>query len=345
MDRKRKMHRIISIGLIVIFLVFINYNVFNNIMSEPEFQELVNSGNINTIDKSELIVPILLMYFFSIITYLFSPFGIFTFCYIAYRIAVAVTIRKNRKHPKFDVEYFRDYLNKISPAYVSYLIDYRTEVDRDVPAHLLKLQLDGYILENNGTFTVSQKDKTNLNNSDMILLDFVESNFQNKGLLVSYKNAIAVEMLKHKYLKQTFNIMQFKNLGLMFFLPQFCLFFLPFLSVAFFDSNPAIVIFIVVVLGLILPILTFAAPVIIVIKIILYFRYGSIKRTEKGNELLGQIYGLKNFLEDFTNIDDSTLKEAYLREHYLVYAIVLGINDLVTNTMLDKIKLQMNKNS
>lgn len=345
MDRKRKMHRIISIGLIVIFLIFINYNVYTNLMSEPEFQELVNSGNINTIDKSELVFPILLMYGFSIIMYLFSPLGIFTFCYIIYRIALAVTIRKNRKHPKFDVEYFRDYLNKISPAYVSYLIDYRTEVDRDVPAHLLKLQLDGYIFENNGIFTVSEKDKTSLNDSDMLLLEFVESNFQNRGLLVSYKNAIAKEMLKHNYLKQTFNIMQFKNLGLMFFLPQVCLILLPFLSFRFFETNPTLAIFIVVVLGIGLPILMFLAPVIIVIKIVLYFRYGSLKRTEKGNELLGQIYGLKKFLEDFTNIDDSTLKEAYLREHYLVYAIVLGINDLATNTMLDKIKIQMNKNA
>ena len=345
MDKKRKMHRIISIGLIVIFIIFINYNVYTNLMNEPEFKELINSGNINTIDKSEFIMPILLLYFFSIITYLFSPLGIFTFCYIIYRIAVAVTIRKNRKHPKFDVEYFRDYLNKISPAYVSYLIDYRTEVDRDVPAHLLKLQLDGYILENNGIFTVSEKDKTNLNNSDMILLDFVSSNFQNKSLLISYKNAIAKEMLQQNYLKQTFNIMQFRNLGLMFFLPQVCLVILPFLGVAFFESNPTLTIIIIFALGITLPILVFSAPVIIVIKIVLYFRYGSIKRTEKGNEWLGQIYGLKNFLEDFTNIDDSTLKEAYLREHYLVYAIVLGINDLATDTMLDKIKIQMNKNA
>ena len=86
----------------------------------------------------------------------------------------------------------------------------------------------------------------------------------------------------------------------------------------------------------------FFFPAIIVAKIIAYVKYGLGKRTKKGEELLEQIYGLKNFLKDFSIIKERKLEELYLQEHYLVYALTLGVNNKVDNEILDKIKKHIN---
>ena len=53
--------------------------------------------------------------------------------------------------------------------------------------------------------------------------------------------------------------------------------------------------------------------------------------------------GLKNFLREFSNLDKSTLKELALREYYIVYAIVLEINENIDDEVLLKIKKQMER--
>lgn len=342
MDRKKKIYKIINICIIVIAIIYINASAWITLLDNPEFITIIQNINLNNI--GEIIKPISMSYFFSTMVFMFGPFGLFITGYIIYRVIKSRAIRKNRKHPKFDIEYFRDYLNKVSPACVSYLIDFELDLDRDVSAHLLKLQLDGYIEEQNGIFKVTQKDQTNLKSSDIILLDFIESNFRDTSKLYQYKNVIVNEMVDEKYIKYTFEKGDFKKFATLFVTLQFITFTSPILvSVLLSSDSPVftIIFSITLVLGSIMMIST---PVILIAKVIIYIKWGAIKRTEKGNMLLEQIYGLKKFLEDFTNIDDSNLNEVHLREYYLVYAVVLGVNDIAGDTMLEKIKKQMNQN-
>lgn len=51
------------------------------------------------------------------------------------------------------------------------------------------------------------------------------------------------------------------------------------------------------------------------------------KRTIKVKGLLKSIYGLKNFLLDFGNLEEKNYKEVYTRDYYLIYAVALGLND------------------
>ena len=50
---------------------------------------------------------------------------------------------------------------------------------------------------------------------------------------------------------------------------------------------------------------------------------------EKANQLLG----LKNFLNDFSSVDEKTPKEVHLWEDYLIYAALFGISDKVAKTL------------
>lgn len=56
-------------------------------------------------------------------------------------------------------------------------------------------------------------------------------------------------------------------------------------------------------------------------------------RTEKGVEIASKVKGLYQFLNDFGNMKDKSEKELILWEEYLVYAVVLGINEPVVKEL------------
>lgn len=64
----------------------------------------------------------------------------------------------------------------------------------------------------------------------------------------------------------------------------------------------------------------------------------NIIRTKKGNQILKNFLELKNFLNDFSNLDYSTWKEVYTRDYYLIYAVVLGINKKIPKEIMKMLK-------
>lgn len=72
---------------------------------------------------------------------------------------------------------------------------------------------------------------------------------------------------------------------------------------------------------------------------ILFFIYviASTKRSKVGNEDYSKWKALKNFMSDFSNMDEKELPELFLWEKYLVYATAFGIADKVQKEMKIKI--------
>lgn len=63
-------------------------------------------------------------------------------------------------------------------------------------------------------------------------------------------------------------------------------------------------------------------------------------RTKEGNLLTEKIYGLKNFIKDFSNLSEATKKELVLWDEFLIYAIILEENTKI----LEEISNYSNKN-
>lgn len=288
-------------------------------------------------------------YNFALIHFIVIMFLLFTmniiplFLYIAgiitYYSTKRAMIKRNKKHKKFDIKYFRDDLKKMSPSYISYILDFKIELEKDVAAHILKLYLDKYIKYENNKFIITSKSQEDLHESDKCLLDFVKNNFNDVTFLDRYQNQIKLELQEQGYI--TYFI---SKRDIISFFSGFAVSFIGIttLSAASSLSGNPLVKFIVFLLCLLFVLGIFFFPAIIVAKIIAYVKYGLGKRTKKGEELLEQIYGLKNFLKDFSIIKERKLEEVYLQEHYLVYALTLGVNNKVDNEILDKIKKHIN---
>lgn len=340
MDRKKKIFRIIDICLIIGLLIYAGVIAVSMIkLQDFNVSVDVMGKDINPGSKTETVIVFVVVFLAAIFIALANPIGLVALIYVVCRIINGYITRKNKKHPKFDIEYFRDDLDKISPAYMSYLIDFELDIDTDVPAHILKLELDGYIKEENNHLVVTDKNKSKLANSDLIILNMVQNDFKNLYKLDEYKLTVENEMERAGYIKKRMP----KNQFITIFSIMFALNFLPFFSTIFMigpmNEFRMIIFFIVTIISFFSPFILF---VFVFAYIFVYARKKSIKRTDKGNEMLEKIYGLKKFLSDFTNLEDSRLKEAKIREYYLVYAIVLDINDVAEDEMLSRIKKTMN---
>ena len=56
-----------------------------------------------------------------------------------------------------------------------------------------------------------------------------------------------------------------------------------------------------------------------------------IKRTDYGNQMAECVYGIKNFIHDYSNLSMADKRQVVLWEDYLVYAVVLEENEEIVN--------------
>ena len=56
-----------------------------------------------------------------------------------------------------------------------------------------------------------------------------------------------------------------------------------------------------------------------------------IRRTEYENQMAECVYGMKNFIHDYSNLNVADRQQVVLWEDYLVYAVVLEENEEIVN--------------
>ena len=68
----------------------------------------------------------------------------------------------------------------------------------------------------------------------------------------------------------------------------------------------------------------------------LVFINKNYRRTAKGTELLNKAYALKNYLKDYSIINERKEEEIVLWEYYLVYATLLNVNEEIQDEVIQK---------
>jgi Predicted membrane protein (DUF2207). len=86
---------------------------------------------------------------------------------------------------------------------------------------------------------------------------------------------------------------------------------------------------------ILLSVVSIFVAIFMIIEQLLYFNKDYL-RTMKGNDLLNKTYALKNYLKEFSIIEDKTEKELILWEYYLIYGVILDVNVKIEDTLIDK---------
>ncbi len=256
--------------------------------------------------------------------------------------------------PDFKGDYFRELPSQDSPALVSYLTYMRKITDEVVPATLLDLIRRKYIIldysgadmsskHSNFTFTLNQEmDQTKILSHERSFLNWIFKIVGN-GQVVSSRQiedfgignvdkakkfqAAAKQFVrfaekdaeKKKFFETGFELKKSKVM-IAILLPIVSL------LIAFYTANVyslnnwiAIIISCTTILGYTVYVKTIK------------------KRSVSGNELFTKWMAFKNFLLDFSNMDDYPIPGIIVWEHYLVYATVFKIADKVSSQLSVKL--------
>ena len=329
---QKKVDFLLKLGMFFFSILVIFYFVVG--MKAEHF--IINDVPYSITQTENIILSFVFALIFLFVFFSVPPFGFITY-YLIYRTITQNKIRKNSKFEQKNLEYCREHLNNLSPSLLSYLDNFELEYEKDICAHILKLIYEKYISIENNQFIITNKDTNMLSQSDLFILNSIKARkinfmFKNQYEKVIEQEAKEQNLITNKNEQTGKFILQFFGLNfLTVFFGQF--------AIAFTIKNIQNFSFIFILIDIVLMFLPGIIMVYMFIKIFIAFhsKYNLI-RTKKGNQILKNAKGLKKFLQDFSNLDNSTWKEVYTRDYYLIYAVVFGINEKIPKEIIEMLK-------
>lgn len=361
---------LIAFGLCLLYFEMImhffgmkGFLILNLLVKFPSFIiELLKVSNSVSAVLASLFVMVLFIVIFIIFFLIFTfPFNIICLAYIKNKKRVLKESTTYKTIQDFD--YFRDSLGDISPATISLVTDLKIENKKDFGATIMKLYQMKKIDFVNDEIIVLNASLDGLKRSEMFILDALISdknsgtNTINSANNISLWNTICIdESIEEGFVenKRSKSKVMFKIIALIILFIgtiYICLN----LEVNFNQKIPilekyesgvsnkvvlndpelfdSLIIIGKQTLFVINGIVTFILPLYILIYYVSSkVMAPKIRRTQKGKILIEQIAGMKNFIHDFSNLDEVTKEHIALWDHFLIYAIVLEENtDIVNN--------------
>jgi len=279
-----------------------------------------------------------------------------------------------------DLDYYREKLDGLSPVTISMLTDMRIEPEKDVTATLLHYQMNGIISIEGNVVKVLRPDDPSLLPSDKILLQVIVSrggvlSGDLAAQLTDWKNTATRESLGGRYFQNidpavlkkkntsscTLGCVSLAAIPILFF--GFVAFLLNSKVMKYMndilDSLPESagnrdliqliktdgmfaqgVMYMLIFLILFLVFL--AWPLIAGARVIAGIAGNErLTRTREGEELTEYIYGMKNFLHDFSELSEANKEQLILWDDFLIYAVVLEENDQILKEIFTRKSLNI----
>lgn len=339
--------------LFIIFILIINIITFINGGIEETIYIFKNSDDF--LVRLGWIIFIIMVIFVKSLPYLAIYYG---FKY---------TIKKyNKSRRTFDVvndiDYYRDIFKDVSPATMSLIMDLELEKKKDIGAMKLYYELnDIYLYEKDGGVYLNNPNNVKLNKSDDILLNCFFKKKNSIFVLNEWKENVITENINNNLIRRKNNNEKKKvGCGLFVLLNILSIGYIIF-AVVYLIKNIHVYNLFVSELEMVgldnIDVLNFLASnpeyfkltfILLLTPIFLLFGFWNIissfihlfvssmvhvkdkfKRTPDGNVLAEKLYGMKNFIHNFSNLDDATKEHLVLWKEFLIYAVVLEENDIV----------------
>lgn len=265
-----------------------------------------------------------------------------------------------------DLEYFRDKLTGLSPIEISMLTDLNIEMEKDVSAKLLQYQMDGIINIDGNFVQIINPDAPSLSANDKTLLEVLAAHPLTPNIfthLKAWKTNEYNHTVSGPYFQKKQPLSETVKAGNC--LGCFGYVVLPILALGIiftfiynsdimkhtFDlidsipegtSEPDFVRhmvatdykFLLGIIGMIvemlLGIFVLVWPLATVIRSVTKASGTTkIQRTALGEQMTEYVYGMKNFIHDFSNLSEATKEQLVLWDDFLIYAVVLEENEQI----------------
>lgn len=279
------------------------------------------------------------IFLFSIIVSLLKHFYI-TVLYIGGRTAYKKYSKD--KLEKVDLKnenYYRDIINEYSPAVLSYIDDFQLE-EKDIVATIMSLKLKNKLSIENKIEVINDNENDLDENEKYVLKNLKNNTYKNINML-EFEKIVIRDCLNYKLLEEKKDIKKEILKKVIFSICIYILIFVSFFNFPYlyskFDENIAII-FLLIMCILFLSIIIF--PFAAIIHIRTYYLMNANNpyiRNKVAKNINTKLEGLRNYIKDFSQINERQYKEIELWEDYLIYSVILGKNSKIVEEVMDKI--------
>lgn len=250
-------------------------------------------------------------------------------------------IEKNVVYEKENENYYRELIKTISPAELSYIDDYNTEIRKDILSTILMLHLKGNIKITKDKITFVSKFKLkegsyyNLSKTESMVLNLLETKESPFKLPYKFHELLLEDLLDKQLIENTLTTPpHFKTL---FYLR--IVFGILSIIISLFTKNlilPYFGIMLFLVSYILQPNDNFTLKKDNFFLISTKSAYN--KLTPKGNEIRLKLTGLKLFLKDYSDMKNKELQELELWDEYLIYSVILNDNKKIQKKLYKMIQ-------
>lgn len=250
-------------------------------------------------------------------------------------IAIKIGMRTSKRTKMTELDfkkykdYYRDVVKEYSPAVLSFIDDYRADENKDIVATLLILKLKGYIdINDNGISILNNTVQKKLSKSEKYILN----NFENydintfnklvmkdgvdKGLLEVHKD------IWKKIIKNIVILFLAQIIGIAFSI--IILLFIPSGTYHGWNLYSVLICISLLLMGITFIIQLIKIPYLV--GIAMQHAKQPYIRTKKGKEVHKKLEGLKNYIKDFSTLEQRKKEEIVLWEDYLIYSVLFNQN-------------------
>lgn len=296
-------------------------------MGKWEFRILIKILIVVTI----VIVPIFVMETDSIIPLIIDLIIIIVVC-LAYFFSNISNIRKQMVRDS----YYCDLDFKYTPAMASYILDDQIEGPETLFGTALDLHTRKYLeIEKKDTkivFRVTKKDKENLYEHEKYFLNAVNKDLE----LGEFTSCVIRDCIREKLIsknnKRIVNLLRYKLQAL----GSKLLWFLGFVLLVKFDFIPEKIIRDIIYFSIVC---TGVGLALIVLGEILKFLIPEYKKENRGKMFFLKARGLKNYIRDYTLLEEKDFDYNTLVDRYLGYAVALGECEKIEKVYIEKFKI------
>lgn len=329
-------------------------------------ESAINCTNFESFIRLFITLILFLVIFFLSISILTFPITVFL---LARKTADYALKRENKKYTsRENIIYYREKINGVSPTTISLIQNLEIEEDKDLTAIIMKMQLNNNIAIEGDTIKVLSDDVSNLSPNEQQLFYILTSEKINKAQLKGWKDVAISEALRDGYIEEK-NPNKSLRIKKIFLFALLILFFVVILqlkddfalmsnkldSIGLPEENITLSEFIKHKdFNVIYEFLLIVGPIIFCglgilswplfyILFILRYKYKNkfLKRTIKGEQLTDIILGMKNFIHDFSLLNEADKNDILLWDDFLVYAIVLEENTKIIEEILNLKKVKL----
>lgn len=312
-----------------------------------------------------VIIAIIAMYVLSTFVQSLVPFFVLK---LLFHCARKQMVRNSTFRTVEDFEYYRDKLEGLSPGAISLISDLKLEQKKDVAASILKYKEMGILKEVDGKFVAEHLEQTNLRESDTYLIDKLVHHTFSVENDKEWQRLVEQEAVADGYIARRGDLGG-KGCGgcLLTVIIPIVLFVIVFIlcshvlenmeglehilaqakegmslgeQLEYLSQYPQYFPLIAEIVGIfILLCIALVSPLAVIAGIIgTAMNVKWFKRTALGNEMAECIYGMKNFIHDYSNLSQADQEQVVLWDDYLIYAVVLEENQQIVDDIMKRRK-------